>query len=75
MRQTGSSSIRSRKLCESSLDTTSDGMLGDKAWDKHDLLFRYCYYPGGGATVNTDENFFSSVSSPPGALAGTSRTA
>jgi len=26
--------------------------------DDHDLLFRYCYYPGACATVETDEIFF-----------------
>lgn len=39
------------------------GRLG-KVWDDHDLLFRYCYYPGACATADTDEKIFK-VSSPP----------
>jgi hypothetical protein len=36
----------------------SDETLGDEAWDEHDLLFRHCYYPKGGATTDQDENYF-----------------
>ena len=44
-------------ICTTKKVSDQSGRLG-KVWDDHDLLFRYCYYPGACATADTDEKIF-----------------